>query len=457
MEQYENVILITIDSLRWDAFFNKDGTPKKELSFLNTILVNSIIFKNAFANGAGTPACFPSIMTSTYPLMYGGYKAINKNRKLVSEVLQEEGIRTIGIPNNAYLSKYFGYSRGFDFFYDPIGSVDVGMKQRIMYYLSKVVHRNQLLLDISQGANIFINIHPPYLEADEINNYVKSLIDNQKLKSPFFLWLHLMDAHIPYYSSKINYNKENISKFIIRKLHFKTFMYEHVKWLFSEKDLLMIKKLYDLKVIFLDQQLAELFKLLESYKLLKDTLVIIAADHGEEFLEHGDLIHPPKLYDELIHVPLIMFAKDIGGPIYVDNLAEHLDIAPTIAEALKVKVPKQYLGVSLFEIAEDKRKKDYVISEVAQPKYKLEMDYSKRKTSVRTKKVKFIYNADTSNEFYNLKVDSHEKQNIIDSIDKEVFELFKKITMYHIAREEKTLGNLFIKLKEKFYSIESSF
>ncbi|WP_297437278.1 sulfatase-like hydrolase/transferase, partial [Thermococcus sp.] len=98
--RYENAILITVDSLRWDTIFTQEGQIREDLTFFRSILKNSIIFRNAFSNGAGTPACFPSIMTSTYPLMYGGYRGIsNKKRKPIAEVLKKEGFFTLGISN----------------------------------------------------------------------------------------------------------------------------------------------------------------------------------------------------------------------------------------------------------------------------------------------------------------------------------------------------------------------
>jgi len=441
-QRHENIILITIDSLRWDALFNKDGDIKRYLNFFRSIIKNSIIFRNAFANGAGTPACFPAIMTSTYPLMYGGYKGISRERITIAEVLRRENIQTIGILNNAYLSKYFGYDRGFDIFYD-LTEREISFKRRIVYELSKILHKSPTLLDLSQAINMCLNVNPSHLGADDINRYIANLIKNKKMNNPFFLHIHSMDTHLPYYSPSVDYNKYLISKNEIRKLHFKIFAYPHMRWLLSKKDITKIKLLYTLKVRYLDSRLKKLFEMLDKNNFLNNTLVIITADHGEEFLEHGDLIHLPKLYDELIHIPLIVFSKEIDGPLWVDDLTEQLDIAPTIAQAFGIMPPKQYLGKNFFSRHNNKTKKDYIISEVAQPRYKLEIDYNKRTTSIRTKSSKFIWNKERDKcELYNIKTDPEEKIDIAEE-NGEVLLMFKKILKNHIIKENITnVGNL---------------
>ena len=112
----KNIILITIDCLRADHLerygYNRETTP-----FLNLLRGQMILFKNAFTNGPFTPAAFPAILTSTYPLKNGKYITL-KNRIFVSEILQKAGIETAAIHSNPYLSNYAGYNRGFDYFED---------------------------------------------------------------------------------------------------------------------------------------------------------------------------------------------------------------------------------------------------------------------------------------------------------------------------------------------------
>lgn len=438
--KYRNVILITIDSLNFKQLFENETSIKNELTFFKSIMNNSIIFDSCIANGAGTPACFPSIITSTYPLMYGGYK-IFKDRIPIAELLEKNNINTIGIPNNAYLSNFFGYDRGYKFFYDTAGD-NVSKRKKLLYKLSKLVYNSHFLSNLSLALTMCLDINPSNMEADDIKQYIEDLIKKNQLNNPFFLHLHFMDVHVPYYSSKIDYTEENFDAISIRLMHLKMFMYPHIKNLITEKDIEKLKRLYHLKLFFLDNELKQLFNLLQDQKLIDDTLIIITADHGEAFFEHGGLLHPDDLYEELIHVPLILYSKKINGPIWIKNLVEHLDIPPTISQAFDITSPKQYIGKSLFDIVNNDIRKDFIISEIAHTYYNpSKIDLKVRKTSIRMKNYKFIWNEyDNSYEFYNLKDDPEEKINLLKRGEKEKQELiiknFKEILEKHIMKEQ---------------------
>ena len=435
---YENVILITIDSLRWDAIFNRDGSVKKELKYFNKIVNNAINFKNAFSNGSGTPAAFPSIISSTYPLMYGGYKGIKNNRTTIAEVLQKNGVNTIGILNNAYLSKYYGYDRGFDIFYEPI-TKEISYKKKLMNKLSEFVHKSQFLLDISIIMNMIIDIKPTYLEADEIIKSIMGyMFENKKISKPFFLHIHFMDVHIPYYSTKIDYKKEKISLGIIKKLHFKILSHPYLKSLLTEDNLIQIKFLYFLKVQFIDFCLGKLFELFKTKSFLNNTLVILTSDHGEEFCEHNEFIHKPKLYNELIHVPLLMYSDKLKDGLIVDDLVEHIDIAPTILKSLGINNYEGFIGKNLFEVINGNNKKEFIISEVAQYPNRLEMNFQLRKTSIRSRQWKFIYDEGLKKvELYDIINDPNEKNNISKD-NKDLLLEFFRLLLIHQKKEELT-------------------
>lgn len=161
---------------------------------------------------------------------------------------------------------------------------------------------------------------------------------------PFFLWLHYPEPHIPYARHK-----------------------QH-DWGSSPIDL------YDGEISVVDDQVAKVLDALEKYELEKSTIVIVTADHGEEFMEHGGTSHTRKLYRELLHVPLIlhvpgMEARRIKGPV------ELVDIVPTLAELTGIEPsPGTLDGESLLgaqrrkgrvAYAEDLREKSVVIAKRA--------------------------------------------------------------------------------------------
>ena len=100
-----NILLITIDALRADHV-GYYGYKRKTSPAIDKLAKQSIVFKNAFSNGPFTPAAFPSILASVYPLQYGNYTPLPKQATLVSEVLKKAKYKTAGFHSNPYLSKF---------------------------------------------------------------------------------------------------------------------------------------------------------------------------------------------------------------------------------------------------------------------------------------------------------------------------------------------------------------
>lgn len=119
----KNVILITIDCLRADHVgclgYDRPTTPN-----IDELAEAGVLFTQAFSQGSKTATSFPALLASTYPLMFEGYKRISEPRKMISEVLKENGYTTAAFHSNPTLSSYFNYDRGFDTFEDLMTSAD---------------------------------------------------------------------------------------------------------------------------------------------------------------------------------------------------------------------------------------------------------------------------------------------------------------------------------------------
>lgn len=173
---------------------------------------------------------------------------------------------------------------------------------------------------------------------------------------------------------------------------------------------------------------------------LDDTLVILTADHGEEFLEHGGREHGHSLYDKLIHVPLIIkFEGTIPEDKIIDKLVSHIDLMPTILDILNISSDSVMQGVSLLPLIE-KNEGFTLPSEVYCEGY--DSDKEKRLIGVRTEKWKFIANYESDRniyhyELYDLEKDSHELENIVDQRP-EMVELLKEKLSYWRKACQKT-------------------
>ena len=454
----ENVILITIDSLRADHLgcygYYKKITPK-----LDELAENGIIFTHAFSNGPETTASFPSILTSTYPLMYEVSKQqLSKHRIMISEVLREAGYSTAGVNWNPNLSSYYGYDRGFEYFknffedyrrlripeFTNSGNFAKGLISIMEKKIKKVFSDSSILYKFlsrfyseiwrrsQEKIYLKISVEQKNINAEVINKEAISWL-KEKGNNKFFLWIHYMDVHFPYLPSSkyLNYNKREVislNRKIIHQYNIKDNLTN-----ISESELKQTIELYDAEIRYVDDSVAMFLDEVEKLGLLANTLIILTADHGDEFLEHGDTFHVQKLYDELLRVPLIFYAPEPDKNKVIDDLVSLLDLSPTILDILDIEKPKKWLGESLLPLIKgDKRRaNNAVTSEVSCPN-------GKRRISYRMKKWKLIWDEERDfYELYDLEKDSKELKNIAEEKPDIVKYLSSKIKE-HVSMENKT-------------------
>jgi arylsulfatase A-like enzyme len=160
---------------------------------------------------------------------------------------------------------------------------------------------------------------------------------------------------------------------------------------------------YDETIRYIDDGLGRLFELLKSRGLYDNTLVIITADHGEEFMEHGLLGHGLSLYDEVIRVPLIVKFPCPGphcSPRVVTSQVELVDVFPTVLQVLGIEPPASLVGRSLAEEASAPR--------AAFSEFKSNSEF-KSQIALRTPEWKWIYDDQAdAGELYNLSQDPRE-------------------------------------------------
>jgi len=400
----KNVILLTIDTLRKDdlgCYRNKDGlTP-----FIDSLQNKCIKFTNAQSSGPYTQASFPGILTSSYYLEYGRQKKCSPKRTFISEVLKKSGISTAAFHSNPYLCGYFGWNRGWDVFYDSMQD------------------------EVSDKI--------PYIKGDGINHkvdqWLSSYIKNDNY-NPFFLWTHYMDVHEPYIPAKEYLNKID-SSINLSEDEMLSFFKEVIlkRDLSNQKTVKLLKKLYDAGVCETDDYVKEFFSILKKYNVLKDTVVIITTDHGDEFGEHGGLSHDGKMYSELINSPLIIYFDNRTQGEACNNLVSNIDIPPTILHLFNLEPFEKFRGHSMIPL------KSYpqngVFGEAIGKTSNHEKETDKPIYFYQENDLKIIYReANQSWEMYNLQEDPPELNNLIKSSTKS--ENMKKKLMTYINREQ---------------------
>jgi len=398
----KNVILLTIDTLRKDVlgcYGNKD----KLTPFIDSLQDKCIKFTNAQSSGPYTQASFPGILTSSYYLEYGRQKKCSPKRILISEVLKKYGISTAGFHSNPYLCGYFGWNRGWDFFYDSMQD------------------------EVSDKI--------PYIKGDGINHKVEQWLSSYTKDdnyNPFFLWTHYMDVHEPYIPTKKYLNKVDPSINLSENEMLNLFKEIILKRDVSDKETVkLLKKLYDAGVCETDNYVKEFFKILEKYGVLKDSMVIITTDHGDEFGEHGGLSHDGKMYSELINSPLIIYFNDRTQGKPCDNLVSNIDIPPTILSLFGLKPLEEFKGHSLLPL--ENYPQNGVFGEAIGKTSNHEKETDKPIYFYQENDLKIIYRENDQNwEMYNLNKDPQELINLIKTSTKSKY--MKKKLMPYINR-----------------------
>ena len=343
----DNLLLVTVDSLRADRAgwhgYDRPTTPN-----LDKVVESGHVFENAFAHACSTRPSFPSILASSYPLMYGGFERIADGRTLVSETLAEGGYRSGGFHSNLYLSADFGYDRGFETLYDSKTnpSATARLRQIVKDRLNddslpyRLLARGFEIAERRTGANV----GSAYVNADEITDRAIEWARGADAGTPQFLWVHYMDAHHPYVPPEHHqrvFRDEPVGERSAIQLRRK--MVEAPDEV-TDGELDTIGDLYDAEIRFADAEIARLVEAVRS-AWDGDTSLVVTADHGEEFREHGRFSHHATFYDEVLHVPLLVDIGDGGGRH--DELVGLLDVAPTLVDYAGLSHPETFYGESL--------------------------------------------------------------------------------------------------------------
>ncbi len=441
-QKFKRVFLITVDALRADHVGFIGGgnlTPN-----IDKIANSSALFLRAFANGPGTNQSFPAIMTSTYFTMHNGFYS-SPHYATLAEVLQENGFKTVGFHSNPFLSKTFGWDRGFDEFYDFMNELKspsafvtskqgTGITNRLIRFLASSLGGTRyarLRQFMKNVYYIFSGLEIPYLEGEILNKNVFDWVD-RNLDEKFFLWMHYMDTHYPYIPPE-----DYLHGFSTRREAFKFNMDVDLNNP-SPDEIETLKELYRDEVRYIDSCLGNFFKFLEDRGLIEESLIVITSDHGEAFMEHDRVGHKPdSLYNEVLHVPLLIYGLD--NSFSTDFPVQLLDVPVTILDILQIKNAKTFLGDSLTSLVEKNCLNRSIFSESAKPDLiNLKYDLNKKAVSCIKDGWKLIVNElSGTNELYNIDKDFEEKNNLIEK-EKQVSQELTKLIEKHLYIVKKT-------------------
>jgi arylsulfatase len=317
-----NVILISIDSLRADHMsaygYRRDTSPA-----MATLARDGVLFRNASSTTAWTLPGHMSILTGRSLL---GHGVVTDAQKLgddiptLAESFKAAGYATHAIVSAPYVEARYGFDRGFDSYDD------------------------QTIRFATHGAS-YKEVTAPLLQ--------KTAADwlDRNGSRKFFLFLHYWDVHYDYapgppYDTMFDPHYEG--KIDGVNFYFNPAVHAGM----AERDLEHVLALYDGEIRLVDDHIAKLRAKLDEIGVAGKTVVVVTADHGDEFFEHRRKGHHRTLYDEILRVPLIVYvpgAKPQRSEVGMETST--IDIMPTLLGLVGAPVPPGVEGIDLTGVA----------------------------------------------------------------------------------------------------------
>ncbi len=317
----KNVVFWMTDSTRADKFKVFNPKTRVETAVMDELAKKATLFSAAYTQGNESRVSHASQWTGVYPSVH---KFIPERAVLADSwmtfprIAKAVGMYVAGFMGNGFIKARWGFGGGFD------------------------VLRNH----IEDGGGLKAE--------DFVKECGKFLTDRGD--KPFFMYIGTIDAHVSWraHSPWIEkYDEPGYTGPYVRSLSDPQLdLVVAGKLKLTDRDKVRVRALYDSDISYNDHQFGELLKILEKQGKLKDTMVILSADHGDEFWEHGKVGHGQSLREELVHTPLMIYYPPLFPAGLVDEGVETIDLLPTIADVLGQKLPDAAQGESLLPLAQ---------------------------------------------------------------------------------------------------------
>jgi arylsulfatase A-like enzyme/Tfp pilus assembly protein PilF len=345
------IVLISIDTLRADHL-PVYGYRKVKTPTIDALAADGAVFERAYSHAPQTLPAHTALLSGRLPFETGVRDnvgfVVKSGERLLPQMLRERGYSTAGIVSSYVLRKETGINQGFDFF-------DGDMPPSSPELTIGQVQRD--------GA-----------ESEAI---AERWLDQQRSQR-VFLFLHLYEPHKPYSPPP-----------------------EYAEY-----------APYDGEIAYADEIVGRLIRYLKSHQLYDRSTIVLLSDHGEGLGDHGEQEHGLFVYDEAIHVPLIVKqAGGTGAGRRIHDVVQHVDVVPTILDLAKAPIPGNLHGRSLKGVLEGTGglPEQAVYSEALYARYHFGWSELTALTEARYRYIKA-----PREELYDLDRDPRERQNIAD-------------------------------------------
>lgn len=282
-----DVVLIVVDTLRADhlPFY---GYHRNTAPFLASLAARGAVFERVTSSSSATAPATASLFTSLHPLQHGVVHGLMATRSM------QEHDHTIELNRIA----------------EELTTLPEALQQAGYATFGITDNLNICKAEgFAQGFDRFANFR--YRSAAWVNRVLFGWEEQVRAAAPYFLYLHYMDPHAPYAQHQPAFDA------------------------FDDGTSSKLVAAYDSEIAFVDGKIEEAFR---RFGWDENTLVIVTADHGEAFREHGHLGHGQDLFQEVVHVPLLVFEPGAVEPQRIAERVQTLDVYPTLLELLDLSV-----------------------------------------------------------------------------------------------------------------------
>jgi arylsulfatase A-like enzyme len=399
-----NCLIIVLDAVPIHHFSFYGEQERETTPYIDRLARDSFVFMATHSQETNTLPSAYSYMSGRYPpapRRKFGKLVLAETTQTLAEAFREAGFRTALFSENPFLSPVTGFDQGFEKF--------------------------EMLDVVAEDENASGKRHDP---TRRIPSTTRAMIEQQKAwieslaGERWFGYMHVLRPHNPYVAPD-----PYLSRYVdpgappsgASPIHFEhellsAYLYDKV--LPDEEAVRYLEGLFHGNLSYIDALVGEFMAWLEERDILDDTLVVLISDHGEQFMEHGLLLHGGALFEEAVHVPMIIrLSESSGGRRGRSDLpTELVDLYPTLVELFELAPPPQLHGRSLLPLLLGNE-------ELAERPTYSQTSYG-HSVSVRLGQRKLIVELDDSRasivgyQLYDLAVDPEERSDIFDSIEK---------------------------------------
>lgn len=312
-----DIVLIVMDTTRFDAL-SSNGNPHQASPNLDRIASEGISYESAYAPATWTPPSHVSLFTGTYPSTHGTFSnqpLMITKAPTIAEVLSAQGYNTFYVVSKNLLTRAAGFARGFR------TAVTANVEDRVVYMPERVQLRRSRLRTSTPTV---------------IDMAIRWIEDADDSRHPFFVFMNLNDPHTEYVPRQPWYRTFSAG------IDFDAVNRQRVKYLAASNDrneeevdvpptdAQALRALYDSEMAYMDAEIGRFFDHLVARPGGRPILFIATADHGELIGEHGLMYHGKYPWQELIHIPFVLWSRPALATGRNDDPVSLVDVFPTL-------------------------------------------------------------------------------------------------------------------------------